>query len=398
MRRQRESCQGHAGVQASAGAQASGSLRASHGDSGAGSATLAAELEAFALRSSCRLATCAALETAFAVLDDKSTEATQYEFGDKVKAILIACLDTVTSAARFPAALSGAQLLACQPHRLLAAACTQLCGSRASMATQQQDSGWPVPLSAAAVRAVIALSAHPELSRRVRAWLVPTDAEVAPFVEVELAGAGPEERGCLAALIDVGLLPTTTPNVGVCLERLVDAAFGGPANGPHGGIPLVPGAEADPDGGFRSTAAHLSTMLQCLVSGGTNCIRPGCAMDVVRAVPVGKALGEESTDTLYGCCEVDDFDRQRAVLDGPLAPPLAAPLVLTKLRACGNPGCLNFSERCEAELRLKQCGGCKAVRYCGEGCQSAHWRSGHKAECKAMAAAVRAAQGMSQAP
>ena len=42
---------------------------------------------------------------------------------------------------------------------------------------------------------------------------------------------------------------------------------------------------------------------------------------------------------------------------------------------------------CEGEwaLRLKQCGGCRAVRYCGADCQRAHWREGHRSECKAWA-------------
>ena len=31
--------------------------------------------------------------------------------------------------------------------------------------------------------------------------------------------------------------------------------------------------------------------------------------------------------------------------------------------------------------RLKLCGACKSVRYCGKECQTAHWKD-HKAECR----------------
>ena len=31
---------------------------------------------------------------------------------------------------------------------------------------------------------------------------------------------------------------------------------------------------------------------------------------------------------------------------------------------------------------LDQCGGCKRCYYCSRGCQTAHWKAGHKAECK----------------
>ncbi|KAG2484035.1 hypothetical protein HYH03_017125 [Edaphochlamys debaryana] len=84
-----------------------------------------------------------------------------------------------------------------------------------------------------------------------------------------------------------------------------------------------------------------------------------------------------------------------AVLAAPLPPLLAAPpagRVLTQLLVCGCPGCGSFGGRSEAELPLKRCGGCKAVRYCGAGCQRAHWPA-HRPECGAMAAAVRRARG-----
>ncbi|KXZ48824.1 hypothetical protein GPECTOR_25g409 [Gonium pectorale] len=50
-------------------------------------------------------------------------------------------------------------------------------------------------------------------------------------------------------------------------------------------------------------------------------------------------------------------------------------------RMCANPGCSTFTGAAEAELRLRQCTGCREVRYCGPECQRAHWRAAHKSEC-----------------
>ncbi len=54
------------------------------------------------------------------------------------------------------------------------------------------------------------------------------------------------------------------------------------------------------------------------------------------------------------------------------------------LRLCGNPCCGTYTGVAEAGRRLKQCAGCKAVRYCGPDCQRAHWRQGHKAEYRVL--------------
>ncbi len=51
------------------------------------------------------------------------------------------------------------------------------------------------------------------------------------------------------------------------------------------------------------------------------------------------------------------------------------------LRLCGKPCCGNFPRTAEAELQLKQCAGCMAVRCCGA---RAHWREGHRRGCKVL--------------
>lgn len=46
---------------------------------------------------------------------------------------------------------------------------------------------------------------------------------------------------------------------------------------------------------------------------------------------------------------------------------------------------------------FKLCGGCRAVRFCGDECRRAGWKAGHKAECRAAQAAAAAAGGAAAA-
>ncbi|PNH09127.1 hypothetical protein TSOC_004295 [Tetrabaena socialis] len=64
------------------------------------------------------------------------------------------------------------------------------------------------------------------------------------------------------------------------------------------------------------------------------------------------------------------------------------------LRLCGNPACRNFAGPSEADLPLRKCSGCRAVRYCGTACQGQHWREGgHREACARLRAATQAAKG-----
>jgi hypothetical protein len=57
---------------------------------------------------------------------------------------------------------------------------------------------------------------------------------------------------------------------------------------------------------------------------------------------------------------------------------------------CNNPGCSNLAAAGElATVSGKSCicGGCQVARYCGRGCQKAHWKQ-HKPVCKMLQAAA----------
>ncbi len=51
------------------------------------------------------------------------------------------------------------------------------------------------------------------------------------------------------------------------------------------------------------------------------------------------------------------------------------------LRVCSWGRCTNLAGDSEAGVALKGCSRCGEAWYCGRGCQVAHWREGHKAEC-----------------
>ena len=52
---------------------------------------------------------------------------------------------------------------------------------------------------------------------------------------------------------------------------------------------------------------------------------------------------------------------------------------------------LSCCAQCHKTAELKTCSSCQIVSYCSKECQRAHWRSGHKADCKKAQAAAQAA-------
>ncbi|KAG2492836.1 hypothetical protein HYH03_008990 [Edaphochlamys debaryana] len=357
-----------------------------------GSGSVAAELEGFALRSMCRLALLQAEVLTARPALGKSENTMLFYARVLARTNLSECLNHFTADHFQPGFLTAGQILACQPHRLLAAACKLQAASRAAGDEHQPSGEWPTPLASSTVNNLAILAAHPELSARVCAWLVPEGEELHPTAQAALEAAGAEdsgERGCLADLVGTCLLPTGSFLDRTYGDMLLKAAMGrqyGPdwiftvlLNSATGEAYLPEEARDDPDGGFRRYAERIAT----------------CMMQ--RQPQVCEALSV--LDPLADRFAADPA-LEATLLAAPLPLPLAVPpaaLVLTKLRVCGNPGCNNFDGPCEASLKLKQCGGCKAVRYCGRECQTVHWRSGHKGECGAMAAAVQAEAGKSGA-
>ncbi len=91
-----------------------------------------------------------------------------------------------------------------------------------------------------------------------------------------------------------------------------------------------------------------------------------------------------------------------AVYEGAWSSEVAAQLVpphsvcaALGLRLCGNPRCEALSGVSELAVPLGgACTRCRAVWYCGRGCQAAHWRAGgHREVCAAAGAAEGAAEG-----
>ncbi len=278
--------------------------------------------------------------------------------------------------------LPPAQLMACQPHRLLAAACAltaALPGLQVSASQELESKRQRLFVLVPDLLAV--MSAHETLSGRVREWLAPPPAAGSSRASGGGGGssgsaAEPEAcAGCLEApvrSVTKRALKAAPQDAVLALALLKIAA--GQGNGTAGWM----GA----DGGFRQFAAAVKDFV---LEGLDNSSR-GSIADV--PMPDGSTLADVLLEEMGGVCGLPPPPPPVAP-SGVLPPPLALPPcqgALPLLRVCGNPHCGNFAEECEGALPLKQCGGCRAVRYCGADCQRGHWRAGHRAECKLMVA------------
>ncbi len=294
---------------------------------------------------------------------------------------------------RPPLLLPPAHLLACQPHRLLAAACA-LAAALPKPELNEQE------LDVAICALVPILSSHKTLSGHVRSWLAPRPPPGASCSTSNASGSdacgtdGDPYAGCLEAPVKSIIRRTHSraPTVALRAEALLRIAAGQIA--PKAGVPCCEGgrdATGEADGGFQQCAA---AMAEVAVKRSQD---PSASVDPV-TVPLQEPFlpdGSKATDLLVeerGGAGTIPPPPLPSAPSGPLPPPLAQPpgsaLALPRLRMCGNPRCGNFGGDCEGALPLKQCGGCRAVRYCGPDCQRGHWREGHKAECKELAARV----------
>ncbi len=273
---------------------------------------------------------------------------------------------------RDPPLLSPAQLLACQPHRLLAAACALVAALPAAQTCKRK-------LGATAMKAVTALSAHPTISGTVRSWLAPPPPAAAAAAGTIGGGGGGE--GCLTEPVKLAVrhLVTLAPREAAFGATLLKVAAGEVLKGAAGG--RDPAEEVDRS--YQHCAAQLAWLVW------ESLTKPAIMACLVPRLPDGS----QTLDHLPK--QLDANGRPMpppppSAPSGALPPPLALPPgragALPRVRMCGNPLCGNFGCEGEWALPLKHCGRCRAVRYCGADCQRAHWREGHKAECKALAA------------
>ncbi len=267
---------------------------------------------------------------------------------------------------RAPQLLPPAQLLACQPHRLLAA----LSVLQTALGPREKEK--KADLGSFVVSALALLGANEATSGRVRAWVAP----LPPPVATAAAAGGQEDpcAGCLAAPLAASFdhIRAAARLYAPYLLGMMEVAAGG--GGVAGGAAAADAAFQQFSSDIRHTInmdehPELSDMLSCSLPDGTPLMKLVLEKMKLEEVPVPRPEAPR----------------------GPLPPPLPPPplplrsAALLRLRVCGNPRCSNFAEQCEGALPFKQCGGCRSVRYCGADCQRAHWREGHKGECKEFA-------------
>ncbi len=284
---------------------------------------------------------------------------------------------------RSPALLPPAQLLACQPHRLLAAACALVAVLPARLGAYKDQ------LSLAVPGLVLTLAADRALSGRLRSWLTPRPAAATAATASDGGADVDPWAGCLVAPPQCFVKHSLrlAPNIVVPLLALLKIAAG--EIKPKAGVRCCEGGgdvTGEADGGFRQCAAAMADSWWK----GYDDPSLGGLKDVM--LPDGSDIGRLLVE------QRDAGDRPSPpppVLPlGPLPPPLLLPPsrmgALLRLPMCGNPRCGNFAMEFEEALKLKSCNRCRAVRYCGADCQRAHWREGHRAECKELAAGAGA--------
>ncbi len=294
-----------------------------------------------------------------------------------------------------PLLLPPAHLLDCQPHRLLAAVYAL---AEALPATERVKGELEVAICAL----VPNLSSHKTLSGRVRTWLAPRPPPAASCSTSSTSGSdacgtdGDPHAGCLEAPVKSVIRHTHSraPTVALRAEALLRIAAGQIA--PKAGVPCCEGgrdATGEADGGFQQYAAAIVQADDNAFADPSLCANPEVMALHEPLLPDGSKAGDLLVEERGGAWRLSPPPPPPpSAPSGPLPPPLAQPpgsaLALPRLRMCGNPRCGNFGGDCEGALPLKQCGGCRAVRYCGPDCQRGHWREGHKAECKELAAFV----------
>ncbi|KXZ47906.1 hypothetical protein GPECTOR_32g519 [Gonium pectorale] len=265
--------------------------------------------------------------------------------------------------------LTEAQLIACQPHRLLAAAAALMC------AVPAEDVNAPL-FARHLTSALAAIATSPGIFPRARFWLAPPWAQLPQGVETAVPALDPAERGCLERP-----LRAAAEAANIKSNRLIaglDVARGSSSDSGSRGSDRGCDAIA-----FRDLAMTIFAVLHGAdAAPGTNVALPS---DMNMSDALHQFLGEAAEQDAFATL----LFAASAVLPAPL-PLAAAALATRRLRVCANPHCANFGRAAEADLDLKQCADCRAVRYCGAECQRAHWPE-HRHACAELKAAAAAA-------
>ncbi|KXZ48057.1 hypothetical protein GPECTOR_30g152 [Gonium pectorale] len=108
---------------------------------------------------------------------------------------------------------------------------------------------------------------------------------------------------------------------------------------------------------------------------GAGAVPPGLSAS---SGAVGSGAGAEA-GSLPGAGAGQAPSEARLARLASLLPPLAE--VRGALRTCAHPACPNLEGDSEADQKLLVCRLCRAVGYCGQACQRAHWKESHKKAC-----------------
>ncbi len=356
----------------------------------AGCVDEAHEALALAARAACGLAAALAwrlaVDTRRAEPDTAMSEGPSSELmGDQMPTV-VAVMSVLHYAVRWcqpPLLLPSAHLLACQPHRLVAAACALAAVLPGEPAKVKKL------LCSSIATLVVSLSRHGALSSRVHSWLALPPPPLTPPSATPRGAVSSSTRadpcaGCLAAHVASWALCHAPVSLA---RRQIAAQEQGPAGQDAPGIkgccyPVRKGSSE----GLRQGAAGMAALV---LDSDTD---PSASSTDTLVLPDGTRPAELLRQEADANANLLPPPSESLAPDGVMPPPLVLPPsragALPRLRVCGNPRCCNFGGESEGALPLKQCGGCRAVRYCGADCQRAHWREGHRAECAALAAGV----------
>ncbi len=326
-------------------------------DDGAALGGEAHEVLALAGRAACGLAAVVAWEVARMETGGRQPPAGRMPGGITLLSIVHVGA-TFRGWCRAPQLLPPAQLLACQPHRLLAGASVL----QAALGPREKEK--KAQLGSLVVSLLALLGADKDTSGHVRAWLAPPPTAAAAVAEQEDPCAG-----CLAAPLAASfdhVHEVARFHAPYLLGMMEVAAAGGAAAADAAFQQFTSDIQQTVN---KGEWPDLADMLRCSLPDGTPLMTLVLKKMNLEDMPVPRPAAPR----------------------GPLPPPQppqpqpSRSVALPRVRACGYPRCGSFAEHCEGALPLKQCGGCRAVRYCGADCQRAHWREGHKGECKEFA-------------